>query len=81
MALQEMLAVMPKHKGTDHLKAQVRSRMPKLMKELAGPTRGSRSCKVESFSLPKQGAGRATLIGRLAKTGKPFGYWAEPIPT
>ncbi len=63
VALQEMLAVMPKHKGTDHLKAQLRSRMSKLMEELEGPSRGPGSGKVEPFSLPKQGAGRATLIG------------------
>ena len=63
IALQEMLAVMPKHKGTDHLKAQLRSRMSKLMEELEGPSRGSRSGNVEPFSLPKQGAGRATLVG------------------
>ena len=36
IALQEMLAVMPKHKGTDHLKAQLRSRMSKLMADLEG---------------------------------------------
>ena len=35
-ALQEMLAIMPKHKGTDHLKAQLRSRLSKLMAELEG---------------------------------------------
>ena len=63
IALQEMLAVMPKHKGTDHLKAQLRPRMSKLMEELEGPSRGSRSGNVEPFSLPKQGAGRATLVG------------------
>jgi len=63
IALQEMLAVMPKHKGTDHLKAQLRSRMSKLMEELEGPSRGPRSGNVEPFSLPKQGAGRATLLG------------------
>ena len=33
-ALQEMLQIMPKHKGTDHLKAQLRSRLSKLMTEL-----------------------------------------------
>ena len=63
MALQEMLAVMPKHKGTDHLKAQLRSRLSKLTEELEGPSPGSRSAKIEPFSLPKQGAGRATLVG------------------
>ncbi|PKB68869.1 MAG: hypothetical protein BZY81_00480 [SAR202 cluster bacterium Io17-Chloro-G4] len=63
IALQEMLSVMPKHKGTDHLKAQLRARMSKLMADLEGPSRGSRSGNVEPFSLPKQGAGRATLVG------------------
>ena len=32
-ALQEMLQIMPKHKGTDHLKAQLRSRLSKLMSD------------------------------------------------
>jgi len=63
IALQEMLAVMPKHKGTDHLKAQLRSRMSKLMADLEGASRSSRSGNVEPFALPKQGAGRATLVG------------------
>ena len=36
VALQEMLAVMPKHKGTDHLKARLRSQLSKLMEELEG---------------------------------------------
>jgi ribosome-interacting GTPase 1 len=62
-ALQEMLAVMPKHKGTDHLKAQLRARMSQAMDELEEPSRGPRSARTEPFSLPKQGAGRATLIG------------------
>ena len=62
-ALQEMLAVMPKHKGTDHLKAQLRARMSQLMAELEGPSRGPLPARTEPFSLPKQGGGRATLIG------------------
>jgi ribosome-interacting GTPase 1 len=62
-ALQEMLSIMPKHKGTDHLKAQLRSRMSKLMAELEGPTPGSSGGRTEPFSLPKEGGGRATLIG------------------
>jgi ribosome-interacting GTPase 1 len=62
-ALQEMLAIMPKHKGTDHLKAQLRARMAKVMEELEGPSRGGGGSRTEPFSLPKEGAGRATLIG------------------
>lgn len=62
-ALQEMLAIMPKHKGTDHLKAQLRARLAQLIGELEGPSRGARGGQTEPFSLPKQGAGRATLVG------------------
>ena len=62
-ALQEMLAIMPKHKGTDHLKAQLRSRLSRLMGELEGPSRGPGGARTEPFSLPKEGAGRATLVG------------------
>ena len=69
-ALQEMLAIMPKHKGTDHLKAQLRARLSQQMAILEGPSKGpSGSGRVEPFSLPKQGAGRATLIGP-ANVGK-----------
>ena len=62
-ALQQMLAIMPKHKGTDHLKAQLRARLSKLMAELERPSRGPGAGLVQPFSLPREGAGRATLIG------------------
>lgn len=62
-ALQEMLSIIPKHKGTDHLKAQLRSRMSKLMDELEGPSTGDRKGQTEPFSIPKEGDGRATLVG------------------
>ena len=68
-ALQEMLSVMPKHKGTDHLKARLRSRMSQLMGELEGPSRGPAAGRTEPFSLPKEGGGRATLVG-LTNVGK-----------
>ena len=68
-ALHEMLAIMPKHKGTDHLKAQLRARMSRLMEELEGPSRGPHAARAQPFSLPKEGAGRATLIG-LTNVGK-----------
>ena len=62
-ALQEMLSIMPKHKGTDHLKAQLRSRRSKLTAELEGATAGRSGGRTEPFSLPKEGGGRATLVG------------------
>ena len=62
-ALQEMLSIMPKHKGTDHLKAQLRARLSRLMAEMEGPSRGA-GARTEPFSLPKEGAGRAALVGQ-----------------
>ena len=63
-SLQEMLAIMPKHKGTDHLKAQLRSRLSKLMADLEQSSSKSRGGgRIEPFSMPKEGGGRATLIG------------------
>ena len=40
-ALQQMLAATPKHKGTDHLRADLRARVAKGMEELENPKRGS----------------------------------------
>ena len=63
-SLQEMLSIMPKHKGTDHLKAQLRSRLSRLMADLEqSSSKGKGSGRVEPFSMPKEGGGRATLIG------------------
>ena len=62
-ALQEMLSIMPKHKGTDHLKARIRSRLSQLTAELEGSSKGTSGGHTEPFSLPKEGGGRATLVG------------------
>ena len=67
-ALQEMLQIMPKHKGTDHLKAQLRARLSKLMSDLETSS-GGKGGRTEQFSLPKEGAGRSTLI-RPTNVGK-----------
>ena len=61
-ALQEMLQIMPKHKGADHLKAQLRARLSKLMSDLETSS-GGKGGRTEPFSIPKDGAGRSTLIG------------------
>ena len=59
--LQEMLAVMPKHKGTDHLKADLRARVAKLTDELERPA-GPRG-RPSPFAIHKEGAGQAVLVG------------------
>jgi ribosome-interacting GTPase 1 len=61
-ALQEMLAIMHKHKGTDHLKADLRARVAKLMDDLEHPA-ASKGGRPYPFAIRKEGAGQAVLIG------------------
>ena len=66
-ALQEMTSATPKHKGTDHLRAELRSRMARLTADLAKPR--ATSSGPQPFSLRKEGTGQAILIG-LPNSGK-----------
>jgi ribosome-interacting GTPase 1 len=57
-ALEEMLRVLPKHKGTDKLHADLRARLAKIRREpRKGPARG------HSHRIPKEGAGQVVLVG------------------
>ncbi|KPL24648.1 MAG: hypothetical protein AMJ75_03255 [Phycisphaerae bacterium SM1_79] len=60
LALERMLAVMPKHKGTDHLKADLRRKLSKL-KEAATQKKGGKH--VDVFHVPRTGAGQVVLLG------------------
>jgi len=60
LALERMLAVMPKHKGTDHLKADLRKKLSKL--KYTGTQKKSGS-HVDIFHVPRGGAGQIVLIG------------------
>jgi uncharacterized protein len=59
-ALERMLAVMPHHKGTDHLRAELRSRMAKLGQEIS---RQRAAGHVDVHVVHREGAGQAALIG------------------
>jgi len=59
--LQVMLQEIPKHKGTDHLQAQLKSKISKAKKELLAEKRGGR--KTRGVRIPRQGAGTAVLLG------------------
>ncbi len=61
-ALREMLAIMPKHKGTEKLHADLRRRLAKLEDEAA---QGSRSGAhhVDPGHVKREGAGQWVLIG------------------
>jgi len=60
LALERMLAVMPKHKGTDHLKADLRKKLSKL-KDAGTQKKGG--SHVDIFHVPRSGAGQIVLIG------------------
>ncbi|MFC2063434.1 GTPase [Chloroflexota bacterium] len=64
-ALEEMLAIMPKHKGTDHLRADLRSRIAKLTQMAAKKSGARRS----SMIIDKEGVAQIVVIG-LPNTGK-----------
>jgi hypothetical protein len=63
--LEEMLAVMPKHKGTDHLRADLRTKIAKLTQSLDKKTATQRV----SMMIEKAGAAQIAVIG-LPNTGK-----------
>jgi ribosome-interacting GTPase 1 len=58
--LQVMLRELPKHKGTDKLNAELKQKISKVKKELQqGKAKGKRG----GIRIPRQGAGRAVLVG------------------
>jgi len=66
-ALEEMLAIMPKHKGTDKLKADLRRRISKLKSKQQGKKKSGR--RDRGYSIEKEGVGQVVLIG-VANVGK-----------
>jgi len=60
LALERMLAVMPKHKGTDHLKADLRKKLSRL-KDAGTQKKGG--SHVDIFHVPRGGSGQIVLLG------------------
>jgi len=58
-ALEEMLAVMPKHKGTDHLRADLRTKIAKLTQSLDKKSATQRT----SMLIEKVGAAQVVILG------------------
>ena len=62
--LQVMFQEMPKHKGTDHLQAKLKTQMSELRKEIEqGKSAPKKSGGAKSFKIPRQGAGTAVILG------------------
>jgi hypothetical protein len=64
-ALEVMLAIMPKHKGTDRLHGDLRRKIAKLTEEAERKAATSRA----SFYIRREGAGQVALVG-LPNVGK-----------
>jgi ribosome-interacting GTPase 1 len=58
--LQVMLREIPKHKGTDHLQAELKAKIAKLKKDIVVE---KSSKKTRGLRIPRQGAGAAILLG------------------
>ena len=91
-ALERMLAVMPKHKGTDHLQGDVKRRIARLR---TAPAAKAGARQRDIFHVERGGAGQVVLMGmpncgksslvgtlskaRVTVTDYPFGTHA-PVP-
>ena len=64
-ALEEMLRVIPKHKGTEGLQGDLKARIAKLRKQPT-PKAGK---STHSYMVPREGAGQVVLVGP-ANSGK-----------
>ncbi len=59
--LQEMLRQIPKHKGTDHLQADLKTRLKEAKLELETEKQAPKTGR--TFRIPRQGAGTIVIIG------------------
>lgn len=60
--LREMLRTIPKHKGTDHLQADIKTRIKQLSEELSGPRKGGKRGG-PSLVVRPEGAAQICLVG------------------
>lgn len=61
---QELLAMMPKHKGTDKLQAELKAKISKLRQQLETPQKKHGARTVETHDhIDKEGAGQVIMIG------------------
>jgi small GTP-binding protein len=59
--LEELLGTIPKHKGTDHLRASLRGKLAKL--KAASQTQKGASKQASAFQINREGAGQVVIVG------------------
>ena len=62
VALREMMALLPRHKGTEKLQADIRRRLAKLEEEAEHGARGG-ARRVDPGHVRREGAGQWVVIG------------------
>ena len=67
-AIQELLAKMSKHKGTEKLERQLKKRLSRLREEIE-KEKAYKARSVPSFNVKKEGSGQVVLVG-LTNSGK-----------
>ncbi|MEW6054092.1 MAG: GTPase [Nitrospirota bacterium] len=60
IALEDLLSTIPKHKGTDKLRADLRRRLSQLRKEAVSKKKGGRG---DLYTVQKEGASQIALVG------------------
>lgn len=60
--LEEMMSKIPKHKGTDHLRADLRRRLSK-MKTASTQSKKRGSRQTSPYNISKEGAGQVVIVG------------------
>lgn len=60
--LREMMRTIPRHKGTEHLQADIKSRIKQLTEELSGPKKGGRRSG-PTHVVRAEGAAQLCLVG------------------
>jgi uncharacterized protein len=61
--LREMLRSIPKHKGTDHLQADIKRRIKDLSEEIESPAKGGAARHAPAIVMRPEGAAQIALIG------------------
>lgn len=68
-ALEDLISTVPKHKGTDHLRADLRRRLSQLNKEALDQRKRKGGGRDSLYNVPKEGAAQMALVG-FANAGK-----------
>ena len=68
-ALEDLMATVPKHKGTDHLRADLRRKLSQLNKEAQEQRKKKGGGRDSLYNIPREGAAQVAITG-FANSGK-----------